>query len=152
MKRSKKNRIFTLHGVRICIIFLLLGGICSCSSYLEPKFSREIVPREHEETLCREELIRSLNGIVMSKVSFDNTSIAEALDWLAQNSGVGISSLYFETNFNVTVSMTNVTFLNALDHICEISDRYWGFAGRVLMTLPKKNVSENPKWRLKENK
>lgn len=138
---SKKVKIVFLW---LCIFSL--GVLCACALYKEPTFKREITPRDSSDAACRSEMIRLVNDVSFPKVSFDHATPAEALDWLSKNGNVGISSLNLTTNLTVSFTMTNAHFLAVLDQICDQSDRYWGFGGRVLMTLPKSIVDERADW------
>jgi len=139
----------------LCIA--ISGWLCACSPQTESKYTCEITPQKDTDESLRKELIRLLEGIVVPKVAFDNVPVLNAIDWLSDNGRQTISYIDFTTNSNstaslsltnatVSLSMTNASFLAVLDKICEQSDRYWGFHGRVLMTLPRSAVTEGEYW------
>ncbi len=123
-------------------------------------FFCEVVQRNGHDELLRAELICLLNDTVIPIVHLNNTPIVDAINWLATCKQQTIKYLALEnnttntllfTNRTVSLSMTNAPFLKILDKICEQSDRYWGFNGRVLMTLPKRFVQEKSDWIIRKN-
>jgi hypothetical protein len=94
-----------------------------------------------------EKLLYIVNKPVIPKVFFANTPVSHALDWLskqAQQSYVvrlGSGDTWDRTPY-VTISMTNATFLSAVDAICEQANWYWGFRGRIFMLFPEKVLKE----------
>lgn len=115
-----------------------------------PAYKR-ILPEEDrapdENPVMLEKLIYIVNKPVIPKVFFENAPVSHALDWLskqAQQSYVvrlGSGDTWDRTPY-VTISMTNATFLSAVDAICEQANWYWGFRGRIFMLFPEKVLKE----------
>jgi len=115
-----------------------------------PAYKR-ILPEEDrapdENPVMLEKLLYIVNKPVIPKVFFANTPVSHALDWLskqAQQSYVvrlGSGDTWDQAP-PVTISMTNATFLSAVDAICEQANWYWGFRGRIFMLFPEKVLKE----------
>jgi hypothetical protein len=141
----------------VCIVVLKILAITSCSvcscgclRTMPQKYSREITPQKNRDESLRKELVYVLDRIIISRVSLKGVAVEQAIDWLSANGQQTICVINFGradqtyANSVVTIEMSRVTFLEVLDEICRQSSRYWGFKGRVLMTLPKSYVDGHP--------
>lgn len=115
-----------------------------------PSYKR-IFPEEDREPdenpVVLEKLLYLVNKPVIPKVIFAGTPVSHALDWLAKQSQqsyvvqLGRDDTWDQTS-PVTISMTNATFLSAIDAICEQADWYWGFRGRIFMLFPARVLKD----------
>jgi len=130
----------------------------ACVKLNENKFDHEVVYVSTYNPDDRIKNIKLLNDIVIERVEFCHASLYEAVDSLASSGHQSISCIDFPvnncfptTNKTINISMTNASFLEVLEKICEQSKCYWGFNGNILITMPIEYVQKNYEWELKSD-
>ncbi len=148
-----KLRIFKILFFVTCLFYFP-----ACVKLNENKFDHEVVYVSTYNPDNRIKNIKLLNDIVIERVEFCHASLYEAVDSLARSGHQSISCIDFPvnncfptTNRTINISMTNASFLEVLEKICEQSERYWGFNGNILITMPIEYVQKNYEWKLKSD-